>query len=86
MKRPSKVVTSKCINHRSESYEVECSPNRAILYALGVGASRDPLDQKDLTFTYEKHDEFQVIPTLGNFQGKSKEKELFLWAEIYLKC
>ena len=65
MKKPSQVITSKCVNHRSENMEIECTENKAILYALGIGASRDPLDQKDLSFTYEKHDDFQAMPTLG---------------------
>ena len=65
MSRPSKVIPSKCANHKSEGSEIECTPNKAILYALGIGASRNPLDQDDLTFTYEKHDDFQVMPTLG---------------------
>ena len=65
MSKPSKVIPEKCKNHGGEDSEIECSPNKAILYALGIGASRDPLNQEDLSFTYEKHDDFQVMPTLG---------------------
>ena len=65
MSIPSKVITSKCVGHRSENHEVEVTPDKAILYALGIGASRDPMNQQDLTYTYEKHDDFQTMPTLG---------------------
>jgi hypothetical protein len=34
-----------------------------ILYALGVGFSRDPSDQAELSYTYENHQNFQVMPT-----------------------
>src|SRR5262249_7391056 len=34
------------------------------LYALGVGAGTDPLDQKDLQYVYELHgDGFRTLPT-----------------------
>jgi 3-hydroxyacyl-CoA dehydrogenase/3a,7a,12a-trihydroxy-5b-cholest-24-enoyl-CoA hydratase len=33
------------------------------LYALGVGAGRDPLDASDLRFVYELGEEFQALPT-----------------------
>jgi 3-hydroxyacyl-CoA dehydrogenase/3a,7a,12a-trihydroxy-5b-cholest-24-enoyl-CoA hydratase len=35
------------------------------LYALGCGAARDPLDAKELKFTYELGDGFQALPTYG---------------------
>ncbi len=36
------------------------------LYALGVGAARDPLDAKDLQLVYEMHgDGFRSLPTYG---------------------
>ena len=36
------------------------------IYALGIGASRDPLDQKELQFVYENHsDGFKAFPTYG---------------------
>ena len=65
MSKPSKVITSKCVNHKSETFEIELTASKAILYALGLGVSRDPLNKDDLTFTYEKHDDFQTMPTLG---------------------
>jgi len=36
------------------------------LYALGVGAGKDPLDKEGLRFVYERHpDGFQPLPTYG---------------------
>ncbi|MDZ4297648.1 MAG: SDR family NAD(P)-dependent oxidoreductase [Moraxellaceae bacterium] len=35
------------------------------LYALGVGAARDPLDSEELNFVYELGANFQVLPTYG---------------------
>jgi hypothetical protein len=35
------------------------------LYALSIGAARDPLDASELKFVYENSDNFQVFPTFG---------------------
>lgn len=35
------------------------------LYALGVGAAHDPLDEGDLKYVYELGGNFQVLPTYG---------------------
>lgn len=35
------------------------------LYALGVGAAHDPLDENDLKYVYELGGNFQVLPTYG---------------------
>lgn len=65
MSKPSQVVPSKCLNFSGKPTQIDCTNERAILYALGVGFSRDPLDQKDLQYTYEGHEDFQVMPTIG---------------------
>ncbi len=39
------------------------------LYALGVGAARDALDDKDLSLVYEMHGEFAALPTYGVIPG-----------------
>ncbi|MFA5939160.1 MAG: SDR family NAD(P)-dependent oxidoreductase, partial [Sinimarinibacterium sp.] len=49
------------------------------LYALGVGAARDPLDASELKFVYEQHPDFQalpsyaVIPALGAFLDRQRQ-------------
>lgn len=35
------------------------------LYALGIGAARDPLDSTELNYVYELGGNFQVLPTYG---------------------
>lgn len=35
------------------------------LYALGIGAARDPLDQSELKYVYELGGEFAALPTYG---------------------
>lgn len=45
--------------------EYEFSNHTCILYSLGIGASKDPLKEDDLKFTYELNDEFTSFPTQG---------------------
>ena len=40
-----------------------------MLYALGVGMSRDPMDERELAFTYEKN--LKVIPTAATVLASS---------------
>jgi 3-hydroxyacyl-CoA dehydrogenase/3a,7a,12a-trihydroxy-5b-cholest-24-enoyl-CoA hydratase len=35
------------------------------LYALGVGAAKDPLDDRELGLVYEMHGSFRALPTFG---------------------
>lgn len=35
------------------------------LYALGVGAARDPMDQSELNYVYELGSDFRALPTFG---------------------
>jgi acyl dehydratase len=48
-------------NWRFEPHEIVLTPERAMLYALSIGRGRDPLDQGDLPFVYEKA--LKVMPT-----------------------
>ena len=50
-----------------ESVELESSydENDLALYALSVGAARDPLDKDELKFVYELGGNFQALPTYG---------------------
>jgi len=41
------------------------SNNEAIIYSLGLGFSKDPLNDKDYPFTYELHEDFKIFPTYG---------------------
>lgn len=35
------------------------------LYALSIGAAKNQLDDKELSFVYENHPDFQALPTMG---------------------
>jgi len=50
-----------------ESVELESAydENDLSLYALSVGAARDPLDKDELKFVYELGGNFQALPTYG---------------------
>ena len=50
-----------------ESVELESAydENDLALYALSVGAARDPLDKDELKFVYELGGNFQALPTYG---------------------
>lgn len=43
----------------------EYDENDLALYALGIGAARDPLDKSELKFAYEMGGDFQALPTFG---------------------
>ena len=44
-------------------YELLIDNRSAILYALGIGFQKDPMNAKDYSFTYENADNFQTFPT-----------------------
>ena len=54
-------VASKATLELASSYD----ENDLALYALGVGAARDPLDKDELKFVYEMSGDFQALPTYG---------------------
>src|ERR1043166_313706 len=49
---------------KGEGLETRYGDKEAILYALGVGFMRDPLDEKELPFVYEN--ELKVVPTFAS--------------------
>lgn len=48
---------------KSEGEKFSYTDRDTMLYALGVGMSRDPLNLQELNFTYEKN--LKTIPTMG---------------------
>lgn len=54
-------VASKAKLELESSYD----ENDLALYALGVGAARDPMDKSELKFVYELGSDFQALPTFG---------------------
>ena len=56
---------SKAIGHKMAPYEQQITNSSMILYALGLGFQKDPLNRDHFNFTYENGDEFQSFPTMG---------------------
>ena len=63
--KPAKVIPEQCRGFKIDIGEVVYDNYKAILYALGLGMSRDPIDEKELDFTFELADDFKVMPTFG---------------------
>lgn len=59
-----KVIPEKCIGFKTGLQDAPLSWKDACAYALGIGYSTDPTDDRDLQYTYELHDEFQVNPVI----------------------
>ena len=54
-----------------ETTKSQITGRDAIIYALGIGQSEDPLNAKHLNFTYENSEDFKVCPTYGNLNFKN---------------
>ena len=61
--RPEKMDPSKVIGFEGPLLTSQFSSKDAILYALSIGYSKDPLNAKELGFTYELDDDFRVVPS-----------------------
>lgn len=69
--KPAKVNPALCRGFKVPPVTVSYTPDRPILYALGLGFSADPLDQKELDFTYEGSENFRAAPTFPLAIGDS---------------
>lgn len=56
---------TKAIGAKQKPYEVFVDNREVILYALGIGFQKDPMNGADYNFTYENADEFKSFPTVG---------------------
>lgn len=72
------VDVAKALQHRFEAIESSYSDNDTMLYALAIGAAKDPLDPQELRFTYENSSDFSAIPTMGNFVTSCLTKRSFV--------
>ena len=63
--KPDKVIPDKVRGFKAKDITMQYTEMQTILYALGVGVSRDPMNLNDLNFTYERADEFKILPTFG---------------------
>jgi acyl dehydratase len=62
-KKDDKIDAKKLLGFETKPVESEVTSKGSILYALGLGFSKEPLCEKDLKFTYELKDDFSVFPT-----------------------
>lgn len=67
MSKPDKVVPEKVIGYQFDKnvYDNVLSWKDSIIYSLGIGFSRDPMNEDDHKFTYELKDDFSVFPTIA---------------------
>jgi len=69
--KPAKVNPALCRGFKVPPVTVTYTTDRVILYALGLGFSADPLDPKELDFTFEGAENFKVAPTFPVAMGDS---------------
>lgn len=62
-KQAPKVDIKTVLAHKQEPYDVTLTDKDAILYSLGIGFSRDPLNRDDFRYTYEFDGDFRPFPT-----------------------
>ena len=75
--KPAKVIVEKVRGFKLKDAVIEYSEMQTILYALGVSVSRDPMSLNDLNFTYERADNFKVLPTFGVTLRRNSLKDCF---------
>ena len=86
------------LGHEFEPTMFSYGDREVILYALGIGAAKDPLDPKDLAYVYEGSPQgFRVFPTFGvtfpsgkglrliNIEGLKFNPMMLLHGEQYLE-
>ena len=63
--KPSQVIPEKVRGFSLGEGEATIAARDAIIYALSLGFSKDPMNKADLDFTYELADTFKVFPTIA---------------------
>jgi len=55
----------KAIGNKFEPYEMQVTSKDVILYALGIGFQKDPMNKEHYDFTYENAEDFKAFPTIA---------------------
>ncbi|OMJ68864.1 hypothetical protein SteCoe_33556 [Stentor coeruleus] len=63
--KPAKVIADKVRGFKLKDTIHSYGETQTILYALGIGTSKDPMNLKELDFTYERSKNFKIMPTFG---------------------
>lgn len=79
--KPLRVIPEKVRGYKVSETVQEYTEYHAILYAIGIGISTDPLCKKDLDFTYELSDNFKIFPTFGSTFG-----DFYSMIEAFSNC
>ncbi|KRX00734.1 hypothetical protein PPERSA_02994 [Pseudocohnilembus persalinus] len=77
--KPEDFDLEKAFNYKFEPHESSFSVDDAILYAISIGLSRDPVyNKEDLKYTYENDSDYSVFPIGGLllFKGWDIQKAL----------
>lgn len=64
-KEEGKVEPQKVLAYTPPEQTITFTTKDAILYALGLGFCRNPLDDKELAYVYENHSDFKILPSLA---------------------
>ena len=65
VEKPDTVIPDKVIGHPLTHIISKIQPAEAIIYALSIGFSQNPTDNKELAYTYENHADFKPFPSIG---------------------
>lgn len=63
MSKPDKVVPDQCIGFVLPPVKCTMSYVDALVYQIGIGYGQDPMNEIELPYVFEMHDEFVVFPT-----------------------
>lgn len=80
MPKPKQVVPEQCIGFSLPAVKTTMTFIDAIVYQIGIGYGQDPMNEKELPYVFEMHEDFAVFPT--NF-AVARGFELF---EILVAC
>lgn len=72
------IEPKKVIGQKTQLCDVPFTSKDAVIYALGIGYSQDPYDAKDMQYTYEMSDPFQVHPTITSLWSTFNPFEVIL--------
>jgi hypothetical protein len=62
-KQAPQIDIKQVLSHKQAPYEVTLTDKAAILYSLGIGFSKDPMNREHFKFTYEFDGDFRPFPT-----------------------
>jgi hypothetical protein len=80
MSKPAQLIPELCIGHSLPAVKNTMSHIDALVYQIGIGYARDPMNEEELPYVFEMHEDFAVFPT--NF-AITRGVEIF---EVLVSC